>query len=76
MLLISHHAVLRYAQRFMDMTELQSECLIQPQYDMIRNMLLDRFSHLSSVAKLVIRYQEWECRIIIVDDILVTITKY
>ncbi len=76
MLQISHHAILRYAQRLMDMTELQSECLTQPQYDMIRNTLLEHFSHLNSKAKLVIRYDRWDCRVIIVDNVLVTITLY
>ena len=75
MLQISHHSILRYAQRFMDMTELESECLNQAQYDMIRNLLKSRFNFLSSEAKIVYNYSDWDCRVVIVNHILVTITK-
>ncbi len=74
MLKISHHAILRYAQRLMDFTELQSECLTQAQYDMIRNLLLQHFGHLTSESRAIINYDAWDCRIVIVSNTLVTIT--
>ncbi len=75
MLKISHHAILRYAQRFMHMTELQSECLTQPQYDMIRNLLFQHFGHIKTESRVVLNYSPWDCRVVVVSNVLVTITQ-
>ena len=74
MLQISNHAIERYAQRFMDFTELESESLTHHQYCAIRNLLIDRFGHVV-LPTCILNYKPWDARIIIVDDVLVTITK-
>jgi hypothetical protein len=73
MVQISHHATLRYAQRFMDFTELESECMTTLQYKMIRNFLSDKLENLN-VSSAIIIDAERDMRLVIVENVLVTVT--
>lgn len=73
MLQITHHSIERYAQRIMGMDEVQASTLTHKQYNMIRNMLIERFANVT-LTNGIINYADWDCRLVIVDNALVTIT--
>jgi hypothetical protein len=59
----------------MDMDEVASESITTKQYNAIRNLLTDKLSRLN-VTKAIIKCPDWDVRLVIVDSVLVTITKY
>lgn len=73
MLQITHHSIERYAERIMGMDEVSASTLTHAQYNMIRNMLTERFANLN-ITNAIVNYAEWDCRLVIVDGVLVTIT--